>query len=34
MAVLGGDAFGMKLHAMHGSVLVREPHDQPVRFRP
>src|SRR4029079_10422336 len=30
MAVLGGDALGMKLHAVHGPRLVRKPHDQAV----
>src|SRR5262245_4204760 len=28
MAMLGGDAFGMELHAMHRVPLVRQPHDQ------
>src|SRR6185369_598792 len=30
MAVLGRDAFGMKLHAVHRQRFVREPHDQTV----
>src|SRR5690242_12669693 len=30
MAVLGRDAFGMELHAVHRQGLVRETHDQPV----
>jgi len=30
MPVLGRDAFGMELHAVHGQRLVREAHDQPV----
>src|ERR1700744_535475 len=30
VTVLGGDAFGVKLHAVHGMGGVREAHDQPV----
>ena len=30
MAVLGGDAFGMELHAMHGMLPVLQAHDQAV----
>src|SRR5260370_28643001 len=30
MAMLGGDAFGMKLHAVHRQPGMRKPHDQPV----
>ena len=30
MAVLGGDAFGVELHAVHRQLLVHQPHDQPV----
>ena len=30
MAVIGGDAFGMELHAMHRQTPVREPHDEAV----
>src|SRR5689334_12280678 len=31
MPVLGGDAFGMKLHAVHRQLPMREPHHQAVR---
>src|SRR5262249_11071764 len=30
MAVLGGDAFGVELHAMHRMLLVLQPHDEAV----
>src|SRR6185312_9080186 len=30
MAMLGRDAFGMKLHAVHGQTFVRQSHHQPV----
>src|SRR5262249_40224095 len=33
VAVLGGDAFRVELHAMHRVQLVRKPHDQPVGGR-
>src|SRR3990172_3814380 len=31
VALLGGDALGVELHAVHGVRLVHEPHDQAVR---
>src|SRR5580704_12324573 len=32
-AMFGGDAFGMKLHAMRGKPLVRKPHDKTIGLR-
>src|SRR4029077_9534305 len=32
-AMFGGDAFGMKLHAMRGTPLVRKPHDKAIGLR-